>query len=73
MVGLHGGALKVAVTAPPVGGAANRAVCELVARALGVPKSAVRVVRGSGAKRKTVAVEGIGEAELRTRLEGDGS
>ena len=46
VVGLHGGALKVQVTAPPVDGAANRAVIELLAEWLGVPRRAVAVVRG---------------------------
>ena len=41
VVGVHGGALKVAVQAPPDKGKANRAVVELLAEALGVPLSAV--------------------------------
>lgn len=57
--GEHGGALKVSVTAPPVGGAANGAVCALLAKALGVAKGRVRVVRGETSKRKQVAVEGV--------------
>jgi hypothetical protein len=64
VLGEHGGALKVAVTAPPVEGAANRAVCELLAEALGIPRSRLRVVRGHRARRKTVAIAGIDEATV---------
>ena len=42
------GALRVRVTAPPADGAANKAVVKLVARAVGLPKSAVSVISGAG-------------------------
>jgi uncharacterized protein (TIGR00251 family) len=58
------GRLKVAVTAPPVEGEANAAVCALLARALGVPKSAVSVVRGDTGRRKTVRVAGVPAAAV---------
>jgi uncharacterized protein len=60
--------LKVAVTAPPVEGEANAAVCELLARALGVPRRAVEVVRGEGGRRKTVRVRGLGVDQVAARL-----
>jgi hypothetical protein len=44
--GMHGDALRVRVNAPPVDGAANDAVIELLSVALGVPKRAVSVVAG---------------------------
>jgi uncharacterized protein len=57
--GEHGGALKVSLAAPPVDGEANEALCELLAKRLGVPKRAVRIVRGERGKSKTVRVEGV--------------
>jgi uncharacterized protein YggU (UPF0235/DUF167 family) len=52
------------VTAPPEGGKGNTAACEVLSRALGVPKSAVRVVRGETSRHKQVEVDGVGESEL---------
>ena len=48
----------VKVSAPPEGGKANREVCRLVAKALGVPKSAVEVVRGDASRHKMLSVAG---------------
>jgi len=61
---LHGECLKVAVTAPPVGGAANAAVCALLADALGVPQRNVEIVRGDTASIKTVRVRGAREEDV---------
>jgi uncharacterized protein len=66
----HEGRLKIAVTAPPVEGEANAAVCALLARALRVPRSAVTVARGEGGRRKTVHIEGV-TADAVRRLAGD--
>ena len=60
--------LRLRVTAVPDKGKANAAVMALVARALGVPKSAVTVTSGDTARLKTLAVAGDGAALLR-RLE----
>jgi hypothetical protein len=48
---VHDGRLKVAVTSPPVDGEANAAVIELVAKSLGVAKSAVEVIAGASSGR----------------------
>jgi uncharacterized protein (TIGR00251 family) len=70
VVSFRDGVLHVAVTAPPVDGAANRAVCRLIAARAGVPKSRVRVVRGEASRVKTVSVEGAG-ADALARLARD--
>jgi hypothetical protein len=59
IAGVRGGALKLSLTAPPVDGAANAALIELLADALSVPRRAVRIARGARGKNKTVCVEGI--------------
>ena len=53
-----GDRLRVAVTAPPVDGAANAAVIEALAAAFGVRRAAVSIVRGETGRRKTVRIEG---------------
>ncbi len=58
------GRLKISVTAPPVEGEANAAVCALLARTLRVPKSAVSVLRGDTGRRKTVLVRGATRASI---------
>lgn len=54
-----GDRLRVAVTAPPVDGAANAAVVEALAEAFGVPRRSVSIVRGETGRRKTVRIEGV--------------
>ena len=58
----------VKVTAPPVEGAANKAVVELLARELGVPRSAVKIVLGERSREKVIEVEGLSDAEGKQRL-----
>ena len=58
--GVHGDALKVRVNAPPVDGAANEAVVEVLAEALGVPRRMVRIVAGESSRSKVVEVAGVG-------------
>ena len=60
--------LKARVSAPPVEGEANAALIKLIAKALGAPRSAVRIVSGAGARVKILAIEGIDEAEVRKRI-----
>jgi uncharacterized protein len=58
IAGERDGRLVVRVTAPPVDGKANAAVCRLIADAYGVPKNRVTVVRGAKSRDKLVRVEG---------------
>jgi uncharacterized protein (TIGR00251 family) len=70
VLGVHGGALKVALTAPPVEGAANDALEKLLARLLDVPRRAVTIVRGERSRTKTVRVEGRSAASVRGLVQG---
>ena len=65
ILGVHDGALKVSLTAPPVDGAANEALIALLAEALGVPRRAVAITHGHTSKSKTVLIAGVSEAQLR--------
>lgn len=56
IAGLHGDALKIRIKARPVEGAANAALTEFMATCLGVPRQAVKILRGEKSRRKSVWV-----------------
>lgn len=58
LAGMRDGRLLVRVTAPPLDGRANAAVCALIAKRVGVPKGAVSVVRGESSRDKRVRIDG---------------
>lgn len=60
--------IEAKVRAPPEDGQANAELCALVAAALGVPPSAVRVSAGHTSRRKTLLVAGLGVDEVLARL-----
>jgi uncharacterized protein len=64
VVGWEGGELAVRVAAAPDGGSANASVCAVVAKSLGVPKSAVRVLRGHASRHKLLVAEGVDAAQV---------
>jgi uncharacterized protein YggU (UPF0235/DUF167 family) len=61
--------LEAALAAPPVDGAANAELIELLATALSLPKSALRLALGLSAKHKVVEVFGLDQAEVIRRLQ----
>jgi len=63
------GTLKVRVAAAPVDGAANRAVRQVLARALALKPENVEIVRGETARRKLLRVNGLTAAEVHARLD----
>ncbi len=73
IAGWQDGLLRVRVTAPPVKGAANAALERLLAKALGVPKSAVGVVSGAKAREKIVGIGGLSQDEAVARLRDAGA
>jgi uncharacterized protein (TIGR00251 family) len=70
VVGWQGTALRVRVTAAPEAGQANQAVIDLLAGALGVPRSSVELVKGAKSRDKLVRVGRHSLAELRARFDG---
>jgi uncharacterized protein (TIGR00251 family) len=68
IVGKSGEEWKLAVTAPPVEGRANEACIDLVAKRLGIPRSAVRIARGQSGRKKILEIEGLPIAEIEQRL-----
>jgi uncharacterized protein len=69
LVGRHGGAWKVRVSAPAENGRANAAVLKLLAERVGLPRRAVSLVSGHAAREKVVQVDGLDRDESERRLE----
>jgi len=57
--GTHGSALKIRLTAPPVEGAANRALVEFLAERLGVRRQQIAIVSGQHSRDKVVQVQSV--------------
>ncbi len=64
VAGEHAGALKIKVTPPAQEGRANKAIAEVLARALGVRRSQVRLVSGQKGREKVFRVEGVAAADV---------
>ncbi|HEX4468950.1 MAG TPA: DUF167 domain-containing protein [Gemmatimonadaceae bacterium] len=65
ITGVHGDSMKVRLEAPPVEGAANAALIELLADALGVSRRNVQIVGGQRSRNKVVEVLGVGAESVR--------
>lgn len=68
ITGLKEGVWQIRVKAPPVQGRANYALLQLLGKALKLKSSDLAIVRGHTSRQKTVAVSGLGEAEISERL-----
>ena len=66
--GLHGDALKLKVTAPPVEGRANKAVKKLLAVLFGISPSQVEIMAGERSKEKLLRISGISREEIEKAL-----
>lgn len=71
LCGVHGDALKLAITAPPVDGKANTAVIAFLADFFRVAKKDITIVAGTSSRRKTCALTRLTEQEARSRLQVD--
>ena len=54
-----GDVLKVRVNSPPVGGAANEELVEIISEEFGIKKSAIKIIRGQSSRNKVIEIEGI--------------
>ena len=69
VAGERDGALVVELAAPPVDGAANSALVEVLAVSLGLARRSVTLVRGETSRTKLVEVEGVTAEDVRARLD----
>lgn len=68
VLGEQAGALKVAVTAPPEDGRANKALVEVLREALGLKRSRVELLGGTTSRDKRFLIRGVAKAELAARV-----
>lgn len=68
VTGVHAGAMKIALTAPPVNGKANEALIEFLAEALHLPRARIAIVAGFTSRTKTLRVTGKSAAEVTAAL-----
>lgn len=61
IVGEHDGALKIRVSAPPVGGAANAELIAFLAKLCGVPRHQVVIESGTTGRRKRVRIKDVSD------------
>jgi uncharacterized protein (TIGR00251 family) len=66
--GRRGDAWLIRVQAPPVDGAANEELINVLAKLLDVPKRAVTIIGGERSREKRVHVSGIETADAQARL-----
>ena len=67
VTGVHADALKIALTAPPVG-KANEALIEFLAEALRLPRARIAILAGITTRTKSVRITGKSAAEVATAL-----
>jgi uncharacterized protein (TIGR00251 family) len=67
VVGVHGDALKVRVTAPPVDSAANEMLVKVLAATFGISANAITILSGAKSRTKLVRLSSVTEADV-TRI-----
>lgn len=70
IVGLHGEAIKLRLSAPPVDGKANKAIIAFFAKSLKIPKSAVTIKSGLQSRMKKILLSGVDEEQVRALIKG---
>jgi uncharacterized protein (TIGR00251 family) len=68
VTGLHDGAVRIALSAPPVDGKANDALIAFVAEKLGLPRARVSLLSGMTSRSKVLRITGRSAAQVRAVL-----
>jgi uncharacterized protein (TIGR00251 family) len=68
LAGMHGKAVKLCITAPPVDDKANTAVLAYLAKLFGLPKAALQIKTGRQARNKQIIITKISMAQARQAL-----
>jgi uncharacterized protein (TIGR00251 family) len=68
LAGMHGKAIKLCITAPPVDDKANTAVLAFLAKLFGLPKSALQIKTGRQARNKQIIITNASLAQAQQAL-----
>lgn len=68
VTGVHAGAIKIALNAPPIDGRANDALIAFLAERLRLPRSRISLVSGGSSRSKLLRIEGKSAAEVQAAL-----
>ena len=68
IIGEYGGRLKLAVTAAPEKGKANKAVIELLADTLHINESSIQIISGESSRDKRLMIEGLTPEDIKSLL-----
>lgn len=68
IAGIHGQALKIRLTAPPVDGGANAACIAFLSKTLRIPQKNIKIIRGTSSRNKLIRVIGIDSKNVLSRL-----
>ena len=67
-VGVHGGVLKIRVSAPPIEGEANRALCRYLAEVFSIPQRSVEICSGENSRHKRIKLTGVTPEQVREKF-----
>ncbi|SFR96582.1 hypothetical protein SAMN05421771_0006 [Granulicella pectinivorans] len=68
ITGMHDGAVKISLTAPPVDGKANQALIAFLADLLRAPQSSLTITSGQTSRQKTLEIQGKSAAQIEHAL-----
>jgi len=68
IVGIHDGALKIRISAPPVDGAANVEIVRFLAKTFGVSKGDVFILSGETSKNKRIKIENLSKSSFEEKI-----
>lgn len=68
VAGIHAGAAKISLTAPPIDGRANEALIEFIAELLRIPRARVLILSGASSRMKVLRITGKSAAEVQAAL-----
>jgi uncharacterized protein (TIGR00251 family) len=68
ITGVHDGALKISLTAPPSDGRANDALIAFLAEQLVIPRARIALLHGQTSRSKVIRIDGLTAAEVNARL-----